>query len=201
MARIRDYRAEEQRRNELAKQRGFTSRAQQRHRIERGKFPALAPERLRKPETIKAQKSLLARVEGRIGGPFSPVDPNITFEKLAASKDKEELCEDWSAATAGTIMARFDTERDDSVKKIRRKDGTRPDWISETGIIQLNKRRWIKKHGRAAYIDAYYEAFVDGPGSYQKVRNNGGSDELRLWLVDITRYLTEDEYEARYGRN
>ena len=43
--RQRNYRAEEARRNELARARGFTSRGQQRRAIDRGVIEPLAPER------------------------------------------------------------------------------------------------------------------------------------------------------------
>ena len=52
----RDYAAEQRRRNELARERGHRSRADQRRKIELGKIPALAPKRLRNPVTLKNQK-------------------------------------------------------------------------------------------------------------------------------------------------
>jgi hypothetical protein len=52
----RDYKAEERRRNELARSRGYSSRGQQRRRIESGKAPAIRPELIRKESTREAQR-------------------------------------------------------------------------------------------------------------------------------------------------
>lgn len=55
----RDYKAEEARRKELAKQRGFANRYQQRRAIETGKARALNPKRVRSPKTVAAQNRFL----------------------------------------------------------------------------------------------------------------------------------------------
>ena len=56
--RKRDYAAEYQRRQALAKSRGFASYGKQRRAIERGKIRAIAPTRVRKRSTIEAQEKL-----------------------------------------------------------------------------------------------------------------------------------------------
>jgi hypothetical protein len=91
----RNYHAEEQRRNELARARGFTSRAQQRRRIERGDIQALAPKRVKSPKTIAAQRSWSERAQALIKG-------------LDLTKPSDfDRCADWSAAHAQTKQARF----------------------------------------------------------------------------------------------
>jgi hypothetical protein len=56
---------------------------------------------------------------------------------------------------------------------------------------------------RARYIDTYYRAFVlSPPGPVEgKFLSPKLTDvpELRMWLVDMQSYFTEDDYESRYG--
>ena len=47
--------------------------------------------------------------------------------------------------------------------------------------------------------DAYLAAVVADDTGYYDVRYSGGSEELREWLVDITGYMTADEYDEKYG--
>lgn len=80
--RKRDYKAEERRRNELARQRGYKSRAAQRYAIETGRAPALQPSRVRKPtRTVKT--------------------PRLDSGAL-------DRAYDWSALHGGTQIARYD---------------------------------------------------------------------------------------------
>ena len=93
MARKRDYKAEERRRNELARQRGFTSRAQQRRAIQAGRREALRPDLLRNPVTVAAQA---ARQQ---------MDPQ--YFQVWARMGREERALDWSTLHARSDMADF----------------------------------------------------------------------------------------------
>lgn len=99
----RDYKAEERRRNELAKARGFTSRAAQRRAIEKGAAPALAPTRLRKPSVIAAQRARSAPPKDR-----APIKDSLQGYPLPS---REQRARDWSALFAGTEMAQYRPER------------------------------------------------------------------------------------------
>lgn len=61
--RVRDYAAEQRRRNELAKSRGYTSRSQQRRAIEQGRRAPLRPDLIRSPRTVEAQRIRQARID------------------------------------------------------------------------------------------------------------------------------------------
>lgn len=173
MARIRDYKAEERRRNELAKARGFKSRAQQRHRIETGRAPAIAPKLIRSERTRKAQAAYRAK-------PKPPSPPLSLYERevarVEAQSSRADKCRDYSAAHAHRTIAKFDYDAN----------------IKDQGIRGVTRKQ---------YEDAYYAAFVDSPGRYGAVRKSGGSEELRHYFVDITHYYSPDEYEARYGQS
>jgi hypothetical protein len=156
----RNHKLEQQRRNELARQRGFTSRGQQRRAIERGKVPALAPTRLRSERTIKAQ------TERQIREQQSGLGGTITRD----FRTKRDRCIDWSALHAGTTIASYDYEAN-----------------AVDGVT------------RQQYTDAYFAAFVSGPGRYAAVRRSGGSPELRRYFVTITEHYSPDVYEVRYG--
>ena len=104
MARKRDYNAEERRRNELARQRGYSSRAQQRRAIETGKRESLAPNRLRNPRTIEAQKFLIGeRTKGiETKGTILPTFGNRVSDVQRA--------EDWSDLFARSSAAKYDPD-------------------------------------------------------------------------------------------
>lgn len=99
----RDYSAEQRRRNELARERGFTSRSQQRRAIEKGRAPAIRPERLRKLSTIEAQKFLLGDTTQGIER------RNSTFPTFG-HRSARERCEDWSDIYARSDMAVYDPD-------------------------------------------------------------------------------------------
>lgn len=73
MARIRNYQAEEQRRNEIARERGYTSRAQQRGKVEKG------------------------LVSGRPLGPAAPLFARAGFTSPAALAKARKEAATWSA--------------------------------------------------------------------------------------------------------
>lgn len=107
--RVRDYKAEEARRNALARERGFTSRAQQRNRIETGKFPALQPKRVRSVKTKRAQSRYLSHA------PI--VDDDNVVPKWGVKGvtlpviSKDQACRDWSTLYARSEMAEYRPER------------------------------------------------------------------------------------------
>lgn len=184
----RDYKAEERRRNELARARGFKTRASQRGAIERGEIRALQPARVRSPRVKKAQAKFLS-------GPAAPRGPIPSYAELerALSADLEQQCWDWAARHAVSTVAQYGwTDEDKKWKKGE-------PWVRRNNATNKQKIKWIEKHGKEAYTQAYYNAFVDGPERYSKNRYNGGSDAMRLWYVEITGYMTAEEFESRYG--
>ena len=187
----RDYKAEEARRNFLAQQRGFTTRAQQRGKIERGEIAAIQPKRVRSPKVKAAQAKF-------ISGPLNVVRKDApsyeeAYAQLVSGKSKEQLCIDWSRDWAQTTVSLFDVT--DTSKKGKR--GT--DWNQKSNKTLKRKQAWIAKNGYQAYVDAYYDAFVAGDDAYAHMRYTGGSDALDLWFVEITGYLDAEEYEQKYG--
>ncbi len=93
----RDYRAEEARRNALARERGFKSRAQQRHAIETGKAAPLQASRLSSPQTIRAQRDRLAAL--------------TDFERGIAAIKPENRARDWSDIFARSEEGQYRPER------------------------------------------------------------------------------------------
>lgn len=103
--RQRDYAAEQRRRNELARQRGFTSRAQQRRKIEKGEIPALVPlSRLRSKRTIEAQKFLLGAETRGIERKGS------TLPVFGTRRSDAERAQDWSDIYARSQVAQYDPD-------------------------------------------------------------------------------------------
>lgn len=99
----RDYKAEERRRNELARLRGHTNRYQQRKKIETGAIAALAPKRVRSTRTKTAQK---ARVRPPRGA------AKITDYEIQGTKiSRVQRASDWSAAHASEDIAKYRPER------------------------------------------------------------------------------------------
>lgn len=194
----RDYKAEERRRNELARQRSggrFATRAAQRGAIERGEIPALAPERIRSPKTRAAQAKFLS-------GSAVPKGPTLTYDQYAARYSRRELCEEWASVNARTTAVQFDWSGNSLESAMDRRDPkhrrTRgAEWRSKSSRTNRQKQKWIDAHGIEAYIDAYYRAFVDGPERYALCRHTG-SDALHLWFIEITGYMSVSEYETRY---
>lgn len=91
----RDYKAEYARRNALAQKRGFKSYNAQRKAIEKGRFPAIAPGRIRSRKTLDAQTNYsIVKVFGR-----SELD--IRIEASLA----------WSERNARTETMKFDEAR------------------------------------------------------------------------------------------
>lgn len=186
----RDYKAEERRRNELAQQRGFKTRASQRGKIERGEIAAIQPKRVRSPKVKAAQAKF-------ISGPLNLRKDAPSFEQayaeLVAGKSKEQLCIDWSRDHAHTTVSLFD------VTETSKKGVRGAPWNQASNKTLKRKQAWIAKHGYAAYVDAYYDAFVAGDDAYVYKRHDGGSDALDLWFIEITGYLDAEEYEKKYG--
>lgn len=91
----RDYAAEYQRRQVLAKARGFRTVGQQRYRIERGKAAAIQLWRVKTKRTAEAQETYKAN----------------EYERLKAAISKEQRCKDWSSAFAKRPIAKY-TPRD-----------------------------------------------------------------------------------------
>lgn len=189
--RKRDYRAEEARRNELARQRGFATRAQQRGKIERGEIRAIQPKRVRAAKTVRAQKAWTARAKslvssfGDMGPDFEVTDylKGIDFKFL----EPGERCIEWSNLHAANNIVKFDPDN-------------RPEGVS------LER-----------YTDVYFRAFVDGPEAYGKVRGSrettytgegedrvahyhydGGSDVMYEWFVEIQDWEPGD-YDDHYS--
>lgn len=105
MARKRDYKAEERRRNELARARGFKSRAAQRHAIETGKVKALAPSRMKNPRTVIAQQRLRAK------------ERPSAFDIIYDTYSDEQRAAEWSSLFARHESGRFDYDGDTETAK------------------------------------------------------------------------------------
>jgi hypothetical protein len=150
----RDYKAEYARRNALARERGFRTYGQQRHRVATGK----------------------ALPVGRQGWAQSGYKSAAAYRKAIADAG------DYQALHAGTKIARYET-------------GLQPasGWDKDKG--------GNRKAGTSveAYTKAYTDAFVYGSNRYGNVRHSGGSEELRYYMVDVTGYYTQEEYDSRYG--
>src|SRR6478609_5965605 len=97
----RDYKAEERRRNELARQRGFTNRYQQRRKIETGAVPALAPKRVRSERTKQAQAQRIR--PPRNGAKIDDSRWVINGTQIS----RVQRAEDWSAMHGGTDIAKY----------------------------------------------------------------------------------------------
>jgi hypothetical protein len=170
--RPRDYAAENRRRNELARQRGFTSRSAQRRAIERGEFPAVNPSRIRSERTRNAQASLASRPSSAPRGSTGSKSDRLHAAGFRSDYHYRQVRNenfDYDALHAHRQIAKYDPE------------------VNAPGT------------DRYVYAMAYYQAFVSGPERYAVVRRSGGSEYLRRYLVDITHYYTANEYEVNYG--
>ena len=152
MARVRDYHAEEVRRNALAKSRGFTSRAQQRHAIEVGKIRALQPKRVRSPKTRKAQERLLAT---RRYGP-TPKAGEVPESFGGITISPEDRARDWSTMFARSEIAQYRPERakELGVSKAKYRDAYLKAFVA--GDTRYERVRHSKNGGS----DALYYWFV-----------------------------------------
>lgn len=110
MKRNRDYKAEYQRRNELAKARGYKSYGQQRYRIETGDAPAINPRRLRSQRTIDNQVR-----KQRILSNAGPFNDELPWPDWFGEKDLKatriEFAQDWSDFYSRHWSTEFDAER------------------------------------------------------------------------------------------
>lgn len=176
----RDYKAEEARRNEIARALGYKNRAQMRRAVELGFIAPKRPEAIRSPRTIAAQKWRAAMAARDYDyDPRTPIDREPTeFERIVAGIKPERMARDWSAAHAKTPAAEFDFEGNEDVN--------------------VAKRDFIKAHGMTAYIDAYLNAFVLGGDRYVNRRHAGGSPAMLFWFVVVTMYMTVPEYDGKY---
>lgn len=99
--RVRDYKAEEARRNALAKARGFETRAKQRRAIETGKTAAIRPTSLRSPKTIAAQKF-------RLGFETKGIERKETILPTFGNRfSPSQRAEDWSDIYARSSAAQY----------------------------------------------------------------------------------------------
>lgn len=187
----RDYKAEERRRNELARQRGYTSRAAQRHKIETGRIAPLMPNRIRSPFTIAAQKVRDVVLSRNV--PVSPNHPE--FDRAVAGVSVEQRASDWASIFARTHVTTFEDALDKSVPNVRGRR-KRKDTKEERATLRA-KHKFISRQGRKAYVDAYMAAFVEGPERYAVARREG-SHALYYWLVIVTEYMTAEEYDSKY---
>ena len=181
--RIRDNHAENVRRNELAKARGFHNRYDQRHKIETGVIRALWPQQVTAPKTVKAQNEWQARAHALITG-AKPTE--YGGHPLPPPEDR---CQSWSDMFARASAARF-----------------APDGVKAADAKMYHDRQWprplsAKDLGvtRDEYTAAYTRAFLVGPQRYQATRRTGGSYALYYWFVVLNHYMEADEYESRYG--
>ena len=100
LKRIRDHAAEQRRRNELARERGYTGRGQQRGKIERGEIGALRPKQVRAPKTKRAQR---LRDAIRKAAEQEKKD----YRGRAPVRTPRQRAEDWSSVMAKTPDAQY----------------------------------------------------------------------------------------------
>lgn len=100
--RIRDYRAEERRRNELARLRGETNRYQQRRKIETGILPPIQPKRVTSPKTRAAQARMLATAPRRKSQEFQA--PGVIIPHIPDT----DRAQDWSDLFARSGVAKYE---------------------------------------------------------------------------------------------
>lgn len=182
---IRDYKAEERRRNEIARALGYRNRAEMRRAIELGKIAPRRPKAVRSPRTIAAQKYREV-VESRAYG-----TPDVSGDSFDVSFGGRitaaQRAADWSAAFARTDVARFEYGEKNA-----------QDSDSKTSASMRAKEDFIKRFGKQEYLRAYMAAFVEGPQRYKYTRKTG-SAALFFWFVVVTQYMTADEYDIPYG--
>ncbi len=174
---------------------------QYRKLVNAGVLPVLRPERIKKKTTARAQSKFYDRFKAP--APARTQEDRRSgreiFNSYLASVTKEQLCQDWSDQNAVTNVMVFETKTRN--RKKRGKSGPL-DARTRREVNATTKRKlaWIDKHGKEAYIDVYYRAFVEGgPDSYVNARYNGGSEALKVWMNDICGYLSQDAYDARYS--
>jgi len=181
--RIRDNHAENVRRNELAKARGFHNRYDQRHKIETGVVRALWPKQIKAPKTVKAQHEWQARATALITGNPPTEFGGHPFEPA------EDRCQTWSDMFARASHARY-----------------APNGVNAKDAKMYRDRKWprplsAKDLGVSAdeYTAAYLRAFVAGRHSSRKGDRLRASYALYYWFVTLNHYFEADEYESRYG--
>ena len=181
--RIRDNHAENVRRNELAKARGFHNRYDQRNKIETGVIQALWPQQVRAPKTVTAQNEWQARAHALITG----ADPNKYGGR--ALPPPEDQCQTWSDMFARASHARYapDGVNAKDAKRYRDNKWPRPLSAKDLGVT------------RDEYTAAYLRAFVEGRHSSHKGDSLRNSYALYYWFVILNHYYEADEYESRYG--
>lgn len=171
----RDYKAEEARRNALARARGFTTRAQQRYKIETGKIPAIRPALVRSPRTLIAQerykraaaqpkRTKTGLIEGRLSKSERaelPLFAGVTYEQAAR---------DWSEVHSRVPESRY-----------------APELAHALGVT--------KEHYRAAYL----RAFVIRPADDDEAGWNARiASPLKYWIVTLNGFTTDDLYDRKY---
>ena len=106
--RKRDYRAEERRRNELARALGFKNRAELRKAIETGVRPARRVKQLRKPSTIAAQARLRKSAK-----------PS-TYDEIVATYSDQQRSQEWGWLLSKHETAEYEARGDSAVAKQKR---------------------------------------------------------------------------------
>lgn len=112
--RVRDHKAENARRNELARLRGETNRYQLRRKIETGLRAPIDPKRVRSPKTIAAQKRMLTSAPRGKGREYYA--PGVFVPKIS----DEDRAADWSAMFARSDAAVYKPEEARSLGMTRK---------------------------------------------------------------------------------
>ena len=154
MARQRNYRAEEARRNARARERGFTSRGQQRKAIERGRIAPLAPEKIRKPETVKAQQERERREKREHAYWYK-----AGFSSERQYRNAKSDSADWSALHAGTHIAEYDT--DNALEGVGKAEYTKAYY--DAFVSGPGRYKAVRRSGGS---DELYRYFVTVTGHY-----------------------------------
>lgn len=124
----RDYKAEERRRNELARQRGFSSRAALRRAIEKGTAAAIQPNRLRRPSTIAAQKE-------RYKATRKTEHKGDKFPKFGFRVSDEQRAQDWSDVFSRSPGSEYNPDE-------------RPEGMSRKAYTNAYLKAWVDGDNR-----------------------------------------------------
>lgn len=168
--------------------------------VNAGQLPILRPERVKRKRTAVAQSKFYPRFRATVTpGDYRGKSAEDLFNGYLRNTSKEQLCQDWSDRNAVTNVMVFETK----TRNRKQRGNAGPlDKRVRRAVNATTKRKleWIDKHGKDAYIEIYYEAFVEGgPNSYGRVKDDGGSEALHTWLVDICGYVDQEEYDERYS--
>lgn len=162
--RARDYRAEEARRNALARERGFTTRAAQRGAIRRGEAAPVQPSRIRTKESADAYEKYLERR-----------DTGWTPERIAAfhTTVDEVRAADFSEHKANSPWATYTPDTTPEEHGVSREEYTAA-YLAAWVVGDEKYGKDTRKHGSEALRHYLVDIMDMEPEEYD--RRYGGTD-------------------------